>query len=156
LTRRWFDPWRFCVSCAGGTFWGLPNGEERRKVVALSCTTPRWSSSCLSFTSKIVMGVVLFTFKDHKKFVLNFLLTFRNRCVRKFRWYLGVMVIVIYRFEVDRNFCGWAVFGTTNSASIEALPFPLSVCILLCSSLPLSYACLATLRVDFFKVLIIQ
>jgi hypothetical protein len=26
--------------------------------------------------------------------------------------------------------------GTTNSASYEALPFPLSVCILLCSSLP--------------------
>ena len=104
----------------------------------------------------MVMGSLLFTFKDHKNFVLNFLLTIGNRCVRKFRWYHGVMVKVTYRFEVDRNFCGWAVFGTTNSASIEALPFPLSVYILLYSFPPLSFACLATLRVDFFKVLSIQ
>jgi hypothetical protein len=61
------------------------------------------------------------------------------------------MVKVTYIFEVDRNFCGWAVFGTTNSASIEALPFPLSVWILLYSSPPLSFAFLATLRVDFLR-----
>jgi len=77
--------------------------------------------------------------------------------VRKFRWYHGAMVIVVYIFEVDRNCCGWccgwAVFATTILASYEALPGSLLVCILLCSSLPLSYACLATLRVDFFKVL---
>jgi hypothetical protein len=46
--------------------------------------------------------------------------------------------------------CGWAVFATTILASYEALPFPLTVCILLYSSPPLSFACLATLRVDFF------
>ena len=47
-------------------------------------------------------------------------------------------------------------FTTTNPASYEALPFPLFVCILLYSSPPLSFACLATLRVDFFKVLGVQ
>jgi hypothetical protein len=84
------------------------------------------------------------------------LLTFGDRCVRKFGWYRGAMVKVTYIFEVDRNFCGWAVFGTTNAASIEALPFPLSGCILLYSFPPLSFAFLATLRVDFFKVLSFQ
>src|SRR5688500_7592976 len=108
---------------------GCSEAVLKRCGVSLSCLTPALVASFCGLTSKIVMGVLLFTFKDHKKFVLNFLLTFRNRCVRKFWWYRDVMVIVIYRFEVDRNFCGWALLGTTNSASIEALPFPLSVCI---------------------------
>jgi len=47
-----------------------------------------------------------------------------------------------------RLFLPGSVFPTTNSASYEALPVSP---ILLCSSLPLSYACLATLRVDFFN-----
>ena len=82
------------------------------------------------------MGVVLFTIKDHKNFVLNFLLTIGNRCVRKFLWYYGAMMIMTYRFEVDRNCCGWAVFATTILASYEALSVSLLVCILLYSSLP--------------------
>jgi hypothetical protein len=49
--------------------------------------------------------------------------------------------------------CGWAVLSTTNPASYEAIPVSP---ILLYSSLPLSFACLATLRVDFFKGLSIQ
>jgi hypothetical protein len=46
--------------------------------------------------------------------------------------------------------------GVLRHALSRRSPFPSFVCILLCSSLPLSFACLATLRVDFFKVLRIQ
>ena len=78
-----------------------------------------------------------------------------------------ILVVVIYhslivpwRHEyviVDPTFCcDWTVFPTTNLASYEALPVSPLVCIFLCSSLPLSFACLATLRVDFFKRLRIQ
>jgi hypothetical protein len=45
------------------------------------------------FVSKMNMGIGLFTFKDHKIFVLNFLLTIGNRCVRKCWWCHGIVVV---------------------------------------------------------------
>ena len=102
----------------------------------LSCLTPALVASFCDLTSKMIMGNLPFTIKDHKKFLLNFLLTIGNRCVRKFRWYYGAMVIVTDRFKVNRNCCGWAVFATTILASYEALPVSPLVCILLCSSPP--------------------
>ena len=46
--------------------------------------TPALVASFFGLTSKRVMGVLLFTIKDHKNFVLNFLLTIGNRCVGNF------------------------------------------------------------------------
>jgi len=65
----------------------------------LSCITPALVASCFGFASKIVMGVLLFTFKDHKIFVLNFLLTFRNRCVGN----TGGDSLLAYLFYCDRE-----------------------------------------------------
>jgi hypothetical protein len=56
----------------------------------LSCLTPALVTSFCGLTSKMVMGVLLFTFKDHKKFILNFLLTIGNRCVGNTGGYLVV------------------------------------------------------------------
>ena len=47
-------------------------------------------------------------------------------------------------------------FLHNKSCLLRGAPRTPLVCILLCSSLPLSYACLATLRVDFFKGLRVQ
>ena len=66
----------------------------------LSCLTPALVASFCGFTSKMVMGVLLFTFKDHKNFVLNFLLTIGNRCVRKLRWYL--VVAYLFYFDIEK------------------------------------------------------
>ena len=78
---------------------GCSEAVCKRRGVSLSCLTPALVASCLGFTSKMVMGVLLFTFKDHKIFVLNFLLTIGNRCVRKLRWLLSSCVFVLLRYR---------------------------------------------------------
>ena len=60
----------------------------KRRGVSLSCLTPALVAPSVVFVSKMIVRVGLFTFKDHKNFVLIFLLTIGNRCVRKFGWYL--------------------------------------------------------------------
>ena len=136
----------------------------------LSCLTPALVAPSIVFISKIIIGVGLFTFKDHKNFVLNIWLRIGNRCVRNAEHFRQVgfsgfgSSVPSRKWEIDPYFSIFglrdsshrAFFATTTMASYEALPGSPLVCILLCSSLPLSYACLATLRVDFFKVLRIQ
>jgi hypothetical protein len=59
--------------------------ELRQRQSALAdiylALPPALVASCFGFASKIVIGVLLFTFKNHKKILLNFLLTIGNRCV---------------------------------------------------------------------------
>ena len=48
--------------------YGCAEAERSRMSPLLSCTTPALVASCFGFASKIVMGVLLFTFKHHKNF----------------------------------------------------------------------------------------
>jgi hypothetical protein len=61
---------------------GWDEAVLKRRGVSLSCTTPALVASCFGFASKMVMGVLLFTFKDHKNFVLKFWLKMSKGFVR--------------------------------------------------------------------------
>ena len=65
---------------------GCPEAERSRMSPLLSCLTPALVAPFVVFVSKMMIGIGLFTFKNHKIFVLNFLLTMGNRCVRKYGW----------------------------------------------------------------------
>jgi hypothetical protein len=84
------------------------------------------------------VGLFIFYLRDHKIFVLIFWLRIGNRCVRKYMWNHGIIASELHECSgVDRTVCcGWAVFATTTIASYEALPLPLLMSILLCSSPP--------------------
>ena len=109
----------------------------------LSCLTPALVAPSIVFISKMIIGVGLFTFKDHKNFVLNFWLRIGNRCVRNAEHFrqVGFESSVPPRtWEIDPYFSIFglrdsshrAFFATTTMASYEALPgSPLFSCVLL-------------------------
>ena len=101
----------------------------------LSCITPALVASFPGLTSKIVIGVLLFTFKDHKNFLLNFLLTLRNRCVRKYRWFYD-HVSWIYDFSAVARILWLGGFPHNKYDLNIGAPLSPLMSILLCSSPP--------------------
>src|SRR5687767_6462648 len=113
----------------------------------LSCLTPALVAPSIVFISKMIIGVGLFTFKDHKNFLLNFWLRIGNRCVRNAEHFRQVgfgSTLPPRKWELDPYFSIFglrdsshrAFFATTTMASYEALPVSSLVCILLYSSPP--------------------
>jgi hypothetical protein len=91
----------FCFDrISSGIRSGCPMAARSRMSPLLSCTTPALVAPSVVFVSKVIIGVGLFTFKDHKNFVLNFWLRICNRCVRKCRWCHGIAVVCASRIEL--------------------------------------------------------